>query len=79
MRGFSAPTKYWWPDVLHRIELWGLGRQGQDRDVVRHLEFADHVPAGRVHHQERMGSGSDLGCDFIEMQRHHGGIATGDD
>ncbi len=25
------------PDVLDRVELGGSGRQGQERDVVRHL------------------------------------------
>lgn len=82
--GFEDPVRepvfaHELPDVLDRIELRGLGRQRQDRDVVRDLKLAAHMPAGPVHHQERMGSGGNLSRDFIEMQLHHGRVATGDD
>ncbi|WP_433963002.1 hypothetical protein [Roseibium album] len=32
-----------------------------------------------VHHQERVGSEGNSGCDFIEVQQNYDGIAAGND
>ena len=39
--------------------------------------LAGNVPAGLIEQHQRVGARRDLGCDLIEMQLHHGGVAAG--
>jgi hypothetical protein len=66
-------------DVLHRVQLGGVGREGQQRDVVRHLEFPCLVPAALSQSSAAIEPGRDLGADLMEMQVHAFGIGGGCD
>jgi hypothetical protein len=35
------------------------------------------VPTRLIEQHQRVGTRGDLGCDFIEMKLHHGGVAAG--
>ena len=63
------------PDVLHRVELGGFRRQGDDGDVVRHDQAHRHVPAGLIDQEHGVCAGRDGLGDLGEMQVHRLGIA----
>ena len=45
---------------FHRDQLWTVGRQGDERDGVRHDEGAAARPAGAVEDRHRVGAGSQV-------------------
>ena len=65
------------PDVLDGVELWALGWQRDDADVVGHDELSGHVPTGLIHQHDRVSAGGDGEGDFGKMQGHHLCIAEG--
>ena len=67
------------PDVFDRVEFRGVGRQGNEGDVVRHGEAVGAVIAGPVEDQGGMAFGRDLFGDLGEMQGHGLGIGGGHD
>ena len=65
------------PDVFHWVEFGGIGRQGQQCDVVGdHQLAAPLMPAGSVAHQYGVSPRRDLGADLHEMFVHglRGGV-----
>jgi hypothetical protein len=58
------------PDVLDRIELGGFGRQGNERDVFRHVQLRGDMPPGLIHEQNGVSAGVDGKRDLLEVQRH---------
>lgn len=63
------------PDIFHRIEFGGVGRQWHQRDVVGYDQaFAWLVPAGTVADQYRVGGRRDLRADFLEVFVHRFGV-----
>jgi hypothetical protein len=67
------------PNVLDRIKLWGFGRQRDERHVFRHIQLRGDVPAGLIHEQDGVRSGSDGERDLSEMQLHGFGVAKEQD
>ena len=67
------------PHVLDRIEFGTFGRQRQEGDVGRNVEFSGHVPPGLIEHEHGVSAGSDLAADFGEMHVHGLAVATGHD
>jgi hypothetical protein len=68
------------PDVLHWVQLRGVGREGQQNDVVRHFEFTPWlVPAGPIAEQRCDRAWGDLCADLLEVQVHAFGIGGGCD
>ena len=65
------------PDVLGRVELGTFGREGHEREIARHIEFAGHVPSCLIEKQDGMASRRDILGDFIQMQLHCFGVALG--
>ena len=56
------------PDVLHRIEFRGLGRQRQERDVVwRAQALARLMPSGTIAHHNSMCARQDLCADLLQV------------
>ncbi len=47
------------PDVLHRVQLRGLGRERQERDVRRHFELGRDVPAGLIKENDGVSARGD--------------------
>ena len=37
------------PDILDRVEFGAFGRERDDADVGRHIEFSGHVPTRLIH------------------------------
>jgi putative DNA methylase len=68
------------PDILHRVQLGRVGRQGNHDDVVRLFELATALmPAGAVANQRCAGARSNLCADFLQMQVHALGVGGGRD
>lgn len=65
------------PDILNRVQLGGLGGQGHQGDVGRHLQLARDVPAGLIQEQHGMAAGRYGLRDLGQMQRHRFGRTTG--
>ncbi len=40
------------PEVLDRVQLGGAGRQEEQEDVVRHLQFSRRVPSGAIEQED---------------------------
>ena len=65
------------PDALDRIELWAVGRQRQQGNVVGYRQRLAVVPAGapglrrgRREDQQGVGRGADLAADLAQMVVH---------
>jgi hypothetical protein len=59
------------PDVLHRVQFGCVGRQGQQGDIVGHLQLLTFlVPSGTVADQYCMGARRDLSADLNQVQVH---------
>ena len=59
------------PDVLDRVQLWRVRRQGQQADVAGHDKSTPRLmPAGAGECHDGMGAGSCLGADLGQMQVH---------
>jgi hypothetical protein len=67
------------PDVLHRIEFWRVGRQGQKADVVWRLEAGGGVVSGAVEDEDGVRPGCDLFADFSQMKRKCFGVGVWQD
>ena len=67
------------PDVLDRVQFRRPGRERQQGDVVRDVQFRRHVPSGLVDHYHGMGTGIDRGADLGQVRRHGVSIAIGHD
>ena len=67
------------PDVLHRVQLRGSWRKGQEGDVAWGRELVGGVPAGLIEKEDGMGARCDLGGDFVQMPLHRLGVAAGQD
>jgi hypothetical protein len=53
------------PDIVHRVQFWAVGRQGQQDDVAGQLEFAAGLmPAGTIADQRCDGTWCNLGADL---------------
>ena len=52
------------PKVLHRIELWPLGRQWKQGKVRWDAQSLGHVPAGLIEQHDGVVAGLDLGVVF---------------
>ena len=70
------------PDILHRIELWAIGRQWQQADVLRDPQLGRSVPARAVEQEDGMSAGCDTTTDLsqvfvhrldVHFRHHHGG------
>ncbi len=63
------------PDVFDRVQLRRVGRQRQQADVLRHLEFAAGLmPAGAVQRKDGVRARGHLGADLGQMQVHRLGV-----
>ena len=56
-----------------------MGRELEQRDVVRDRQVLAAVPAGAVEHQHRMGAGGNGAGDLGEVQVHRPGVGEGQD
>jgi hypothetical protein len=68
------------PDVFHRVQLWRIGWQGQQGNVVRYAQCpALLVLPGSVADQPCVGARSDLSADLLQMFVHGLDIDGGHD
>lgn len=67
------------PDVFLDVQLRGLGRQGQEGNVVWNDEFLCRVPTGLIEEHDGVGAGSNGAGDFGEMHGHGFDRAAGQD
>ncbi len=58
------------PDVLDRDQLGRAGRQQEDGEVFRDLEFAGDVPSGTIHQDDGVSLGGDVAADLVKMYLH---------
>ena len=58
------------PDIFDWIELWTLGWQRDDADIIGYDERSGHVPPGLIHEEYGMGTQRDGSSDFGKMQVH---------
>ena len=60
------------PDILDRVQFGDrVGRQAQQADVGRDVEFAARpMPAGAVEDEDGVRAGGDLGADLRQVQVH---------
>ena len=65
------------PDAFHRVELWAVGRQDDERDGRGHGEGAAQVPAGAVEDHHHVGVGRARCCDVVEEDLHRLGVDRG--
>src|SRR3981081_1042606 len=65
------------PDVFLRVELWRTRRQRQERDVFGSLEVFGAVPSSLIENENGVCAGGDFRCDFVEMELHGLGVASG--
>ena len=65
------------PDVLDRVQFRGARRQGQQGDIVGKDQFLCGVPPGLIDDDHGMGTGRDLGRDFVDVPLHSLGVAAG--
>ena len=64
-------------EVLDRVQLRGIGRQEEQRDVVGEIEIVGGMPPGLVEDDDGMGAVGDLGADFREVKVHGFGVGVG--
>jgi hypothetical protein len=67
------------PDVLHRIELWRVGRQRQKGDVVWGLKTCSGVVSSTVEGQDGVRSTCDLFANLGQMKRKRFGVGVWQD
>ena len=68
------------PDILDRVQFGGVGRQGQQADIVWHAQSpAALMPAGAIERDHGVGAGADVGADLGEMQAHRLAVDLGQD
>jgi hypothetical protein len=60
------------PDPLDRVELGRVGRQRQQRDIVRHGEPVRDVPAGLIQDEHGVGIGLELPGEVLQEHSHAG-------
>ena len=58
--------------------LWRTRRQRQERDVFGSLEVFGAVPSGLIENENGMCAWGNFGCDFVEMELHGLGVASGE-
>jgi len=64
------------PHVLDRIEFGTFGRQRQEGDIGRNVQFAGHVPSSLIQHKHGVSAGCDLATDFGKVHIHCFAVAT---
>ena len=62
------------PDVFLEVEFRCIGRQLQDRDVIRHPWIFCVMPPRSIHDQQGMRVGGHGSGDLYEVQFHRFGI-----
>lgn len=67
------------PDVFDRVELRRFWRQRHESDVVGDVEFVGEMPSRLIEQQHGVSAWRHGFGDFLEMQRHGGGIAERQD
>jgi hypothetical protein len=67
------------PDILDRVQLWGVGRQADERDVGWNGETRRAVIACAIDNERSMRSWRDTAANFRQMHRHGIGIGSGQD
>lgn len=65
------------PDVLDGVQFGRVGRQEEQRDILRDDELGRGVPAGAVQNEDGMGAGIDCRRDLGQMLVHRAGVAVG--
>ena len=65
------------PDIFLRVELRRTRRQRQERDVFGSLEVFGAVPSSLIENENGVCAGGDFRCDFVEMELHGLGVASG--
>ena len=63
-------------DVFHGVEFRCIGRQLQERDVIRHPWIFCVMPSCSIHDQRGMRLGGHGSGDLSEVQFHHFGIGA---
>ena len=62
------------PHTLDRVQLWRVGRQRQQRDVVGNAQRAGTVPAGLIEHHRDVLVVADGRSEAVEERLHRLGI-----
>ncbi len=62
------------PHALDRVQLWRVGRQGHQRDVVGNAQGAGGVPAGLIEHHRDVLVIADGRSEAVEEHLHRLGI-----
>ena len=65
------------PDIFLGVELRRTRRQRQERDVFGSLEVFGAVPSSLIENENGVCAGGDFRCDFVEMELHGLGVASG--
>ena len=65
------------PNPLDGVELGGIGRQEQRRQVGRDGEILGDVPASAVHQDHGVGAGADRLAELLEHRLHGSGADAG--
>ncbi len=67
------------PYIFGRVELWRIGRQGQEGDVFRDGEpTAGLMPSRSIENDDGMGAVGNAFCNLGQMQGHGFGIDLGE-
>jgi hypothetical protein len=67
------------PNVLHRIEFWRIGRQGQKGDVVWRLEIRSGMVSSAVESEDGVRPFCDLLADLRQMKGKCFGVGVWQD
>ncbi len=67
------------PDIFDRIELWRFRWQRHKGDIFGDVEFVREMPSSLIEQQHGVRARRHRFGDLVQMQRHGGGIATGQD
>lgn len=63
------------PDPLDRVELWAVGRQRDQGDIVGDLQFVAAMPTSAIDDERNMNILVDLATDLSQMLLHRPAIA----
>ena len=69
-----------WPTdrkLLCLMQLRRTRRQRQERDAFGSLEVFGAVPSSLIENENGVCAGGDFRCDFVEMELHGLGVASG--
>ena len=73
------------PAQVEAMDKWGVQQKGsyrtrrqrQERDVFGSLEVFGAVPSSLIENENGVCAGGDFRCDFVEMELHGLGVASG--